>query len=60
MVKGRKKIMRQRRFSFRRAPLTSDPDSPSFVLSVNSGTRSEGEPSGRTASREGETKCATL
>ena len=44
--RAEKKIMRQRRFSFRTAPLTSDPDSPSCDHSVSSGTRSEGEPSG--------------
>ncbi len=39
-------LLRGSRFSFRTAPLTSDPDSPSCALSVSSGTRSEGEPSG--------------
>lgn len=43
--RAEKKIKKQRRFSFRTAPLTSDPDSPSCDHSVSSGTRSEGEPS---------------
>jgi hypothetical protein len=52
--RAEKKIRRQRRFSFRRTPLTSDPDSPSCNHSISSGTRSEGEPS-RGPHREKET-----
>ena len=55
--RAEKKIKKQRRFSFRTAPLTSDPDSPSCDHSVSSGTRSEGEPSGG-PHREKETRNA--